>query len=85
MYACIALVTKQMTMRLISFLPCCGLMSLGDGDNTWNRGLQVPSTIHAYISGKMRKHFINLIEGDTVLVELTPYDLSKGRIVFRKK
>jgi translation initiation factor IF-1 len=33
----------------------------------------------------MRKNFINLIEGDTVLVELTPYDLSKGRIVFRKK
>ena len=41
--------------------------------------------IRAYISGKMRKNFINLIEGDTVLVELTPYDLSKGRIVFRKK
>ena len=39
----------------------------------------------AYLAGKMRKHFINLIEGDTVLVELTPYDLSKGRIVFRKK
>lgn len=33
----------------------------------------------------MRKHFINIIEGDTVLVELTPYDLTKGRIVFRKK
>ena len=41
--------------------------------------------IRAYISGKMRKNFINLIEGDTVLVELTPYDLSRGRIVFRKK
>lgn len=41
--------------------------------------------IRAYISGKMRKNFINLIEGDSVLVELTPYDLSKGRIIFRKK
>ncbi len=41
--------------------------------------------IRAYISWKMRKNFINLIEGDTVLVELTPYDLSRGRIVFRKK
>lgn len=41
--------------------------------------------VRAYISGKMRKNFINLIEGDTVLVELTPYDLSRGRIVFRKK
>ena len=41
--------------------------------------------VRAYISGKMRKNFINLIEGDSVLVELTPYDLSRGRIVFRKK
>lgn len=41
--------------------------------------------IRAYISGKMRKNFINLIEWDSVLVELTPYDLSKWRIVFRKK
>lgn len=32
--------------------------------------------VRAYISGKMRKNFISLIEGDTVLIELTPYDLS---------
>jgi translation initiation factor IF-1 len=43
------------------------------------------NVIKAYISGKMRKHFISLIVGDTVLVHLTPYDLTKGRIVFRKK
>lgn len=41
--------------------------------------------IRAYISWKMRKNFITLIEWDSVLVELTPYDLSKWRIVFRKK
>ncbi|MDD2516466.1 MAG: translation initiation factor IF-1 [Candidatus Gracilibacteria bacterium] len=41
--------------------------------------------IRAYISGKMRKNFINLIEGDSVMVELTPYDLTIGRITFRKK
>ena len=41
--------------------------------------------VHVYMSWKMRKNLISLIEGDTVLVELTPYDLTKGRIVFRKK
>ena len=42
-------------------------------------------TIIAYISGKMRKHHIRLVPGDTVEVELTPYDLTKGRIVFRAR
>ena len=37
----------------------------------------------AHISGKMRKHYIGILTGDTVTVELTPYDLSKGRIIFR--
>jgi translation initiation factor IF-1 len=36
-----------------------------------------------HISGKMRKHFIKILPGDRVLVELSPYDLSKGRIVYR--
>ncbi|MBC7498463.1 translation initiation factor IF-1 [Candidatus Gracilibacteria bacterium] len=40
--------------------------------------------IRAYVSGKMQKHLIRLIPGDTVTVELTPYDLSRGRITFRK-
>lgn len=39
----------------------------------------------AYISGKMRKHRIRIIAGDRVSVEMTPYDLSKGRIVLRHK
>ncbi|MGB4420441.1 MAG: translation initiation factor IF-1 [Candidatus Saccharimonadales bacterium] len=41
--------------------------------------------IIAHISGKMRKHYIRLVAGDKVEVELTPYDLSKGRITFRLK
>ena len=41
--------------------------------------------IIAHISGKMRKHYIRLVPGDNVEVELTPYDLTKGRIVFRAK
>jgi translation initiation factor IF-1 len=41
--------------------------------------------VTAHISGKMRKHYIRILTGDTVTVQLTPYDLSKGRIVFRAR
>jgi len=39
----------------------------------------------AHVSGKMRKHFIRILPGDRVRVELSPYDLSRGRIVYRLK
>lgn len=39
----------------------------------------------AHISGKMRKNYIRILKGDKVTVEMTPYDLSKGRITFRHK
>jgi translation initiation factor IF-1 len=39
----------------------------------------------SHISGKMRMHYIRILPGDRVTVELTPYDLTKGRIVFRAK
>ncbi|MBN2641155.1 MAG: translation initiation factor IF-1 [Victivallales bacterium] len=39
----------------------------------------------AHISGKMRLNFIRILPGDTVTLEMSPYDLTKGRIVFRKK
>jgi translation initiation factor IF-1 len=41
--------------------------------------------ILAYISGKMRMHFIKILPGDKVTVELSPYDLTKGRITYRFK
>lgn len=41
--------------------------------------------ILAHISGKMRKHFIRITNGDKVRVEMSPYDLTKGRITFRNK
>ncbi|BAP58727.1 translation initiation factor IF-1 [Candidatus Tachikawaea gelatinosa] len=41
--------------------------------------------IIAHISGKMRKNYIRILTGDKVTVELTPYDLSKGRIIFRSR
>jgi len=39
----------------------------------------------AHISGKMRMHFIKILPGDKVTIELSPYDLTRGRIVFREK
>lgn len=41
--------------------------------------------ILAYVSGKMRMHFIKILPGDKVTVELSPYDLTKGRITYRFK
>jgi len=41
--------------------------------------------ILAHVSGKMRKNFIRILTGDRVLVELSPYDLSRGRITYRYK
>ena len=41
--------------------------------------------ITAHISGKMRMHYIKILPGDKVVVELSPYDLSRGRIIYRVK
>ncbi|OGT62820.1 MAG: translation initiation factor IF-1 [Gammaproteobacteria bacterium RIFCSPLOWO2_02_FULL_47_50] len=41
--------------------------------------------ITAHISGKMRKHYIRILTGDKVTVEMTPYDLTKGRITYRAR
>ena len=41
-------------------------------------------TVLAHVSGKMRMHFIRILPGDHVTVEISPYDLSKGRIVYRQ-
>ena len=40
--------------------------------------------VEAHVSGKMRMNYIRIIEGDNVLVELSPYDLTRGRITYRK-
>ena len=39
----------------------------------------------AHVSGKMRMHFIRILPGDTVTIELSPYNLSRGRIIYRPK
>lgn len=54
-------------------------------NTTFRVELENGHTINAHISGRMRKHYIRILTGDKVKVEMTPYDLSKGRIIFREK
>lgn len=54
-------------------------------NTTFRVELENGHTITAHISGRMRKHYIRILTGDTVTVQLTPYDLSKGRITYRGK
>ena len=54
-------------------------------NTTFRVELENGHIVTAHISGKMRKHYIRILTGDKVKVELTPYDLSKGRIVYRAR
>jgi len=65
----------QMEGRVVETLP----------NTTFRVQLQNGYVVTAHISGKMRKHYIRILTGDAVTVEMTPYDLSKGRIVYRGK
>ena len=47
--------------------------------------LQNGHIIMAHLSGKMRKHYIRIVPGDSVKVALSPYDLDRGRIIFRQR
>lgn len=52
---------------------------------TFKVELENGHVITAHVSGKMRMHYIKMVPGDSVKLELSPYDLTKGRIVFRNK
>ena len=52
-------------------------------NTTFKVKLENDHIINAHISGRMRKNYIRILTGDTVTVELTPYDLTRGRITFR--
>ena len=52
-------------------------------NTTFRVKLENDHIITAHISGRMRKNYIRILTGDTVTVEMTPYDLSRGRIIFR--
>jgi len=55
------------------------------GNANFRVELENGHSILAHISGKMRMHYIKILPGDKVKVEMSPYDLSKGRITFRYK
>jgi translation initiation factor IF-1 len=67
--------TLQMQGEIIETLP----------NATFRVKLENGHVVLGHISGKMRMHYIRILPGDKVTVELTPYDLSRGRIVFRAK
>lgn len=52
-------------------------------NTTFKVKLENGHIINAHISGRMRKNYIRILTGDAVMVEMTPYDLSRGRITFR--
>ena len=54
-------------------------------NTTFRVKLENGHEVLAYVSGKMRKNYIRILTGDKVKVEMTPYDLSKGRITYRMK
>lgn len=54
-------------------------------NTTFRVKLENGHIVMAHISGKMRKNYIRILTGDKVKVEMTPYDLSKGRITFRER
>ncbi|MEQ1438609.1 translation initiation factor IF-1 [Fontimonas sp. SYSU GA230001] len=54
-------------------------------NTTFRVKLENGHVVIAHISGRMRKHYIRILTGDKVTVQLTPYDLTKGRITFRDK
>jgi translation initiation factor IF-1 len=54
-------------------------------NTTFRVELENGHQVLAYLSGKMRKHYIRVLLGDAVRVELSPYDLTRGRIVYRHR
>lgn len=67
--------TIQMQGEIVETLP----------NATFRVKLENGHIVLGHISGKMRMHYIRILPGDMVTVELTPYDLTRGRIVFRAK
>jgi translation initiation factor IF-1 len=67
--------TIQMQGEIVETLP----------NATFRVKLENGHMVLGHISGKMRMHYIRILPGDKVTLELTPYDLSRGRIVFRAK
>ena len=62
-----------------------GVVSETLPNTTFRVKLENGHIVTAHISGKMRKNYIRILKGDKVTIELTPYDLTKGRIIYRSR
>jgi len=68
----------QFEAKVLKALPNAQFMVVADSG-------EIKHEVLAHISGKMRKHFIRIVPGDIVTVEVSPYDLTRGRIVYRQR
>ena len=75
----------RLTMAKEEAIEVQGVVKEALPNTTFRVELEGGHVILAHLSGKMRKHYIRIVPGDSVKVELSPYDLNKGRIVFRER
>lgn len=62
-----------------------GVVTQALANTRFNVEIEGGHIVNAYIGGRMRKHYIRIVPGDKVRVELSPYDLTKGRITYRER
>lgn len=62
-----------------------GTVTAAPANTRFRVQLETGTEVLAHVAGRMRKNFIRIVPGDKVRVELSPYDLTKGRIVFRER
>ncbi len=66
-------------------LEVAGVVTQALANTRFRVTLETGNVVTAHVAGKMRKNFIRIVPGDKVKVELSPYDLTKGRIIFRDR
>ena len=76
---------KEYIMAKEQALEVKGTVTQALANAKFNVKIENGSTVLAHLSGKIRKNFIRIVPGDKVTVELSPYDLTRGRITFREK
>jgi translation initiation factor IF-1 len=85
MLKCPINITFENTMAKEGNIELSGIVIETLPNTTFRVELENGHIVLAHISGKMRKNYIRILTGDKVTVELTPYDLTQGRITFRDK
>ena len=76
---------KSMPKNKDEFLQLKGKVVQALANTQFRVELETGQQILAHVSGRMRKHFIRIVPGDEVIVEISPYDLTKGRIIYRTR